>query len=213
MKKFAASLICFFCLPVFSCCAQQTPQTIPDSPDPSTKPIPSANKAAGPVYSPPTQSDRFKTYLRHTYGITSILEAGIHGGIEQARDNPSKWPEGGQGYADRFGSAMGQIAVRGTTQYLVADLFKEDLRISRCHGCSLESRFKAAFEDTFTARKGEDGHRALSVARLVGPFSGSAVASNTWYPAGYGRSVTFKETGKTYLFVFGRNLVRELLVH
>jgi hypothetical protein len=56
------------------------------------------------------------------------VEAGVRGGIDQALDRPSEWPEGGQGYADRFGSAIGEIAIRGTTEYLIADIFKKDLR-------------------------------------------------------------------------------------
>jgi hypothetical protein len=161
-------------------------------------------------YSPPTQAQRLKTYLRQTYSIGSLLEAAAHGGIEQARDHPSQWPEGAQGYADRFGSAMGEIAVRDTTEYVVADAFGEDLRIKRCRGWSLHARVKAAFEDTFTARKGADGHRALSVARLVGPFSGSIVAANTWYPAGYGRKESVRGAALTFGLVFTRNLIREL---
>ena len=80
-----------------------------------------------------------------------------------------------------FGSAMGEIAVRGTTEYLVGDAFKEDLRFRPCRGCSVESKFRAALEDTLQARKGDDGHTAFSVARLVGPVSGSLVAQ-TWMP-------------------------------
>jgi hypothetical protein len=139
----------------------------------------------------------------------SILEASAHAGIAQARDNPSQWPQGAEGYGDRVGSAFGEIVVRGTTEYVVADIFREDLRRARCmHPCS-ESVFKLAFEDTFLARKGQDGHEAFSVARLVGPFSGSAVAVNTWYPAGSGRSNTAKEAGVQFGLIYIRNLFRE----
>jgi hypothetical protein len=52
------------------------------------------------------------------------------------------------------------------------------------------------------------------VARIVGPISGSAVAANTWYPAGSGgRSETFRGAGLTYGLVFVRNFARELLAH
>ena len=113
--------------------------------------------------------------MRQTYGLKSLFEAGMHAGIEQARDNPSQWPEGAEGYGDRFGSAYGEIVVRGTTEYALADLFHEDVRHVRCgHPCA-ESRFKIAFDNTFLARKREDGHEAFSVARFVSPFSGSAV--------------------------------------
>ncbi len=209
MKKLAVCLLSAVGLFPFTCPAQQAQQAPPSLPD-APKPSQSAYRPTSPSYSPPTQNQRFKAYLRSTYGIPSIVEAGVHAGIDQARDNPSEWPEGGQGYADRFGSAMGEIAIRGTTEYVVADIFREDLRHQRCESPCSESAFKRALEDTFTARKGEDGHRAFSVARLVGPISGSAVAVNTWYPATSGKSVTAKEVVTQYGFVFSRNLIREL---
>lgn len=183
------------------CRAQQ--EQVPDAP------APSVSQAARPFYSPPTQEQRFKSYLRQTYGWMSILEAGARGGIEQARDNPSEWPQGAEGYADRFGSAMGEVAVRGTTEFVIADLFREDLRRVRCaHPCS-ESIFKLAFEDSFLAKRGDDGHESFSVARIVGPFSGSAVAVNTWYPAESGRSNVARGAVMQFGLIYIRNLLRE----
>jgi len=183
--------------------AQQT-ANLPDAPS-----APS-NTPAVRIYTPPTQKERFRTYLRHTYGIYSIVEAGIRGGIEQARDNPSQWPEGAEGYADRFGSTIGQIAARGTTEYVLADAFREDLRFIPCASPCSESKMRRALEDTFTARKGQDGHRAFSIARLVGPIAGGAIATNTWYPSGTGGGETAKQIGMSYGFGFLRNYVREL---
>lgn len=191
-----------FAITSFPCSAQRAQPPILDAPTTST------TTRMSPVYSPPTQSERFRTYLRHTYGWTSFLEAGARGGIEQARNNPSQWPQGAEGYAERFGSAMGEIAVRGTTEYLIADLFREDLQRVRCsHPCS-ESRFKLAFEDSFLAKRGEDGHEAFSMARLIGPFSGSAVAVNTWYPSGSGRSNILRGAGLQFGLIYVRNLLR-----
>jgi len=178
--------------------------------------LPSAPSAQPPVptrlpYAPPTQTQRFSIYLRNTFGMYSIVESGIRSGIEQARDNPSQWPEGAEGYADRFGSAMGQIAVRGTTEYLLADAFREDLRIIPCDRPCSKSKVKRALEDTFTARKGADGHRAFSVARLLGPVAGGAIATNTWYPAANNSAgETARQIGMSYGFGFLRHYLHEL---
>lgn len=161
-------------------------------------------------YSPPTQKERFKTYLSHTFGIYSVVEAAARGGIDQARDAPSQWPQGGQGYADRLGSAMGQIAIRGTTEYLVSDLLREDNRRVPCGPSCPESKFKRALEDTFTARKGDDGHRVFSVARFSGPIVAGTVSTTTWYPSGYRKSELLRQTGANYAFSFIRNYIREL---
>jgi len=183
-------------------CAQQAPS----SPDPGNT---AAASRPAPAYTPPTHAERFQTYLRHTYGVGSFFEAAARAGIDQALNRPSQWPQGAEGYAERFGSAMGLIAVRGTTDYALGELFKEDLRWTRRDPhCS---PFKAAFEDTFTARKGVDGHRAVSVARLIGPISGTLVAS-TWRPGGFGgRRDTVGGIGITYGLVYIRNLFREVV--
>lgn len=184
-------------------------QGIPDAPTPQTQ----AHRTASPVYAPPTQGERLKGYLKATYGIQPVIEAAIRGGLEQKRDRPSQWPEGAQGYADRFGSAMGQIAIRGTTEYVVSDIFYEDLRFIPCASACTGSVFTRALEDTFTARKGDDGHRSFSVARIVGPISGAAVATNTWYPSGYGGSEIAKQAGLSYGLVYLRSLIKEAWSH
>jgi hypothetical protein len=202
MKKATALLFGVFGLSSLACIAQETPTQVPDTPTPS------ATRLANRPYSPPTQGERFKSYLKQTYGIMSLFEAGMHAGIAQARDNPSQWPEGAEGYGDRFGSAYGEIVVRGTTEYALADLFREDVRRVRCsHPCG-ESRFKIAFDNTFLARKGDDGHEAFSVARVISPFSGSAVAVNTWYPGGSGGKDIAKEAALQFGLRYIRNLIR-----
>jgi hypothetical protein len=190
-----------FGLSALVCGAQQTSTQVPDAPSPSV------TRSVNSGYTPPTQGGRFKSYLRQTYGLKSIVEAGAHAGIAQARNNPSQWPQGAQGYGDRFGSAVGEIAIRGTTEYVIADLLREDIRRIRCsHPCS-ESRFKIAFENTFLARRGTDGHESFSVARFVGPFSGSAVAVNTWYPADNKDVNLVKEAGVSFGLRYLRNLI------
>ncbi|UWZ82830.1 hypothetical protein [Occallatibacter riparius] len=201
MRDFAALFLGIFSLSYGVCWAQQAPTHLPDAPDLSI------SKSANSDYARPTQEERFKSYLRQTYGVKSILEAGAHAGIAQARDHPSEWPQGAEGYADRFGSAMGEHAVRGTTEYLLADLLREDIRHVHCsHPCSV-SRFKIAFENTFLARRGDDGHEAFSVARFIGPFSGGIVAVNTWYPAGSTGANIFREAGVSFGLRYIRNLI------
>jgi hypothetical protein len=167
--------------------------------------------AAVPAYTPPTHSEKFRTYLGHTYGLGSILEAGARAGIDQGLYRPSEWQLGAKGYAERFGSAMGVHAVRGTTAYLFGELFAEDLRHLHCGAsCSGSDRFKIAFENTFAARKGSDGHLAFSVARLIGPIAGGLVVS-TWRPQGFRRGQVVREIGMTYGLGFMRNLARQLV--
>lgn len=202
MRKFAVLLFGAFSSTSFAC-AQQAPSPVPDAP---AIPI---NRPADHRYSPPSQGERFRFYVHHTYSFTSLVEASAHAGISQARGNPSEWPQGAEGYGDHFGSAFGEIVVRGTTEYALADLVREDLRRARCSQPCSESVFKLAFEDSFMARRGADGHEALSVARIVGPFGGGAVATNVWYPAGSGHSDIPREAGLQFALIYVRNILRE----
>jgi hypothetical protein len=212
MNKFAFVAVIVF---GFSASPSNAQQPIAEKPDP---PVPHerADAYRGSSYSPPTQAERFTSYLRHTLGIASFLEAGVRGGIQQARNTPSQWGQGGDAYAERFGSSFGHIAIRGTTEYLLADVFKEDIRfISRSSSNSTNpsSKFKAALADTFLARKGDDGHNAFSIARLAGPVAASAIAVSAWYPSGYGRAEIAREVGISFGFQFARNFLRELAAH
>jgi len=162
-----------------------------------------------PEYTPPTNSEKFHAYLHRTFSVATVFEAGVHAGVDQARSAPSQWPEGAQGYAERFGSAAGGIVVRGTTELGMAALFREDLRRQPRGNRSV---FTAALADTFTARKGDDGHTAFSFARLLGPPVGGLVESS-WKPDGFGKRSAVRAVGLNYGLVFGRNLLKELFGH
>lgn len=205
MKRLIGLTVGTLCLTALSCLAQQSATSMPDVPKPQV------TAQGSPICRSPTQRERFRYYVRRTYGIASVIEAGVRGGIDQAVDRPSQWPAGAQGYGERFGSAMGEIALRGTTEYVFSDLFREDLRRTPCDSSCTGSAFSRALEDTFTARKGEDGHRAFSVARLLGPISAGAVAKEAWYPSGYSSKSVVGEVGINYGFAFIRSYLRELV--
>jgi hypothetical protein len=160
------------------------------------------------LYTPPGHEERFQIFLRHTFGPDSIFEAAARAGIDQATHSPSQWQEGAKGYAERFGSVMGLHAVRGTAEYALGEALKEDLRYVHCVGCSASGKIKAAFENTFAARKGKDGHEEFSVTRLVAPIPGGIVAS-TWLPGKYDSKRIGSEIGVTYVFDLFKNLVVE----
>ncbi len=103
-------------------------------------------------------------------------------------------------------------AVRGTTAYAFGELFKEDLRYVRCTDCSPSTQLKTAFENTFTAAKGSDGHRVFSIARFLGPISGG-VAAATWRPGGFERRDLVRQVGLAYGLGYMRTLVRALVKH
>jgi hypothetical protein len=48
---------------------------------------------------------------------------------------------------------------------------------------------------------------------MIGPISGAAVATNTWYPAGYGGSEIAKQAGLSYGLIYLRSLIKEARAH
>ena len=202
MNRVLVGILGLGLIPSMMCLAEESLPDAPSTPPPFV--------AGSFIYSPPTQKIRFAEYAKQTYSISSVIEASVRGGIDQARNRPSGWPEGAQGFADRFGSAMGQIAVRNTTEYIVGDIFREDLRFVPCARPCSESKFKRALQDTFAARKGVDGHQTFSMARLVGPIAGAAVAKSVWYPGGTGTPETVRQVGLSYAFDLLHNYIREI---
>jgi hypothetical protein len=73
-----AVLVIVFGLIGFASHAQDVTPAKPDSPTP-TQPV---TDPADFRYKPPTQSERFNSYVRHTFRVASILEARVRGGIE-----------------------------------------------------------------------------------------------------------------------------------
>jgi hypothetical protein len=66
-----------------SCLAQQA-ANLPSALITSPRVSPAAQ------YTSPTQKERLQIYVRHTFGVYSFVEAGMRGGIEQARDSPDR---------------------------------------------------------------------------------------------------------------------------
>src|SRR5262245_25356839 len=72
------------------------------------KPLASAVEVQGPEYTPMTRSERLRWYLKGTFGVGSVARAGMLAEIGQARNSPSEWGDGAEGYGKRFASAYGQ---------------------------------------------------------------------------------------------------------
>jgi hypothetical protein len=201
MKIFRVIVLGAICWSPLICYAQHR---LPDAPSPAPP-----HGTAVRQYTPATPGERFSAYAKATFSFRTILEAGVRGGLQQARGVPSGWPGGAEGFGDRFGSAVGEIVVRNTTKLVVADLFREDIRFIPCNpGCS-KSLVVAALEDTFLARKGDDGHRSFSVAQVVGPVVGSATAVYGWYPPGSSKSEIGVQTGVVLSVQLVKNFIRE----
>ena len=138
------------------------------------------------TYVRPTQWTMVDNYFFDAYGPYPAAGAALAAGINQLTNSPPEWRQGFEGYGKRFGSDFAIAAVGTTTRYGLAEAFKQDTLYYRCECRGVFPRLSHAMISTFTARRGEDGHRVFSVPALVAPYAGSMTAVYGWYPSRFG---------------------------
>ena len=70
-------------------------------------------------------------------------------------------------------------------------------------------RLSHAVISTFTARRGDDGHRVFSFPALVAPYAGTMTAVYGWYPGRYGAKDAFRMGNYSILGYIGGNIALE----
>lgn len=161
------------------------------------------------TYVRPTQSTKLRNYAFDGFGPYPIVGAATAGGISQAYNTPPEWKQGAEGYAKRFGSGFGIAAVSTTTRYALSEAFKEDSLYYRCDCKGVFPRLGHAVISTFTARRGEDGHRVFSIPDLVAPYAGTMTAVYAWYPARYNAMDGLRMGNYSLLGYVGANIALE----
>jgi hypothetical protein len=161
------------------------------------------------TYQRPTQKMKLRNYFFDTVGPYPIVGAALAAGINQADNAPPEWKQGAEGYAKRFGSDLGIAAVSTTTRYALSEAFKEDTLYYRCECKGFFPRLSHAVTSTFTARRGEDGHRVFSIPDLIAPYAGSMTAVYAWYPDRYNYKDGFRIGNYSLLGYVGGNIALE----
>ena len=151
-----------------------------------------ATPQPAPAYTRPSETIKFHNYLFDAFGPYPIVGAAIAAGINQADNAPPEWGQGGEGYGKRFGSNFGILAISTSTRYGLAELFREDTLYYRCECKGFLPRLGHALISTFTARRGDDGHRVFSIPSLVAPYAGTLVGVYSWYPDRYNGMDAFR---------------------
>ena len=168
-------------------------------------------KQLGLEYTPPTQKTKLRNYAFDAFGPYPLVGAGIAAGIDQVDKAPLEWKQGAAGYGRRFASAFGIAAVSTTTRYALSEALKQDALYYRCECKGVMPRLSHAVISTFTARRGEDGHRVFSFPALVAPYAGTMTAVYAWYPGRYDARDGFRMGNYTMLWYVGGNVALEFL--
>jgi hypothetical protein len=162
-------------------------------------------------YMRPTQKTKLRNYFFDAFGPYPIVGAAFAAGINQAQNTPPEWKQGAEAYGKRFGSDYAIAAVTTTTRYALAEAFKEDTLYYRCECKGVFPRLGHAVISTFTARRGEDGHRVFSFPALVAPYAGTMTAVYGWYPGRYNAMDGFRMGNYSLLGYVGANIGLEFL--
>lgn len=163
------------------------------------------------TYVRPTEKTKIHNYVFDAYGPYPIAGAAFTAGINQWSDAPPEWNQGAEGYSKRLGSNFGIALVSTTTRYGLSEAFRQDAMYYRCDCQGALPRLRHAILSTFTARRGEDGHRVFSIPALVAPYAGSMTAVYGWYPNRYGAKDAFRTGNYSMLIYMGGNISLEFL--
>lgn len=160
----------------------------------------------------PTAQERFKRYVTSTVGPFPLVRTAASAGIDQWRDSPEEWGQGAKGYGKRFANHLGKNAIRQTVTYGLDSAMDLDTGFKRSKREGFFPRMKDALIQNITSRT-KSGDRVISVPRLAGVYTGSIVASETWYPERYSYKDGLRSGTRTLLYGFGINLVREFVIN
>jgi len=163
------------------------------------------------TYERPTQKTKLRNYFFDAFGPYPIVGAAFAAGINQADNTPPEWKQGAEGYGKRMGSDFGIATVSTTTRYALAQALREDTLYYRCECKGVLPRLSHAVISTFTARRGEDGHRVFSIPDLVAPYAGTMTAVYVWYPGRYRAEDALRMGNYSLLAYVGGNVALEFL--
>jgi hypothetical protein len=163
------------------------------------------------TYVRPTHKTKASNYLFDAYGPYPIIGAASTAGINQLSNAPQEWRQGTEGFSKRFGSDFAIAAIATTTRFGLAEAFKEDTLYYRCECSGVWPRLGHAATSTFTARRGEDGHRVFSLPALLAPYAGTMTAVYSWYPERFGAKDAFRMGNYSLLAYIGGNIALEFV--
>jgi hypothetical protein len=133
------------------------------------------------TYVRPDAETRRKNYLKSVFGPYALARTVVGAGIGTAKNSPEEWGGQWEGFGRRVASGFGKNAIKQTTIYGLDEGFKLDSKFYRSRKRDFGSKVKNALISPFTARN-KNGKRVFGFPRIVGTYTSSIVAYETWYP-------------------------------
>jgi hypothetical protein len=136
------------------------------------------------TYVRPDSKTRFKRYVNGVVGPISLARQVFNAGLSTARNSPEEWGGQWEGFGKRLASNFGKNIIKRTTMYGLDEALKLDSHYYRSEKKDVGSKIKNALISPVTARNSR-GKRVIGVPRLVGTYTASITAVETWYPDRY----------------------------
>jgi len=133
-------------------------------------------------YTPLSGDERWKLYLKMTYGsagpyLSPLVNASL---LDQANGTPRQWGRGFPGFERRLASRVGNAVLQGTFQAPFAAILHEDVRYIPTTQHSFQRRALHAILYSFLTYNGK-GQPTLNIGNLAAFYASTAVTT-VWLP-------------------------------
>ena len=161
-------------------------------------------------FTPLTPKKRLKVYSEDLFSPFHFFMAGASAGVAQAKNIPSEWGQGAEGYGRRYANYYATATVSNMLQMAGDDLLHEDNLYYGSGEHGVWRRVKYAVKSSVLAR-GADGTQHFSISQ-VGSTAGAAFISRLWQPRD---ERSFADGAQSFGIALatnaGVNIVREFL--
>ena len=161
-------------------------------------------------YVRPSGKTRFNWYVGSIFGPVAIAKDVAVAGIDTWKDSPEEWGPHWEGFGRRFASGLGKSIIKNSVQFGLDEAFTLDSHYYRSKDKSVGARVGNALISPVTARD-RNGRRTLGFPRILGTYTASIVAAETWYPSRFTWKNGVKSGTMSLGFTAAFNLVKEFI--
>jgi hypothetical protein len=152
---------------------------------------------------------KFKLFVDNSISLHSLALASLSSGLRQATDSPHGYGQGGDGYANRFGSSMAREASSnffGT--FLLASALHQDPRFFPERNPKFGGSMKYSAQRLFVTRD-DEGRDVANWSGLLGPLLSEGLANAYWPEQDRTAGQTFARYGADLAARLAGNMLRE----
>jgi hypothetical protein len=138
--------------------------------------------AAGADQGAPSRHPVLREYRKKVLSPEAAGRSLASAGLNQARNYPHEWGQGGVGFAKRAGSAFGQHVIKESIEIPMANALHQNLHYQRSNLNGTWPRLKYAVTSTFIVPRTDKPGKTVATSRVAGNF-GAGLISRAWMPA------------------------------